>query len=117
MNKRDIEASELAEEQHTYDGIQCADLVEDLCTLTGLTGRFIMSIEDGTNFEVPFYFDGKARTIALVGIAAHELPMFRTYFYNEARELWLATRDGIRDSDKQTVQPWCYVPGLVAGQN
>jgi hypothetical protein len=104
-------------EQHTYDGIQCSDMVEDACTLDGLSGRFIMSIENGTTFEVPFYFDGKTRQLALHGIAGHELVPFRTFFYDEAKELWMATRDGIRDSDKQTVEPWRYVPGLVKGQN
>lgn len=79
--------------------IEYSDLVEDLATMDGLSGRFIMSVADGSTFEVPFYFDGKTRTLAVHGIAAHELVEFRTEWEREAREAWMAHRDSIRDMD------------------
>jgi hypothetical protein len=82
--------------------IEYSDIVEDLATMDGLSGRFIMSVDDGTTFEVPFYFDGASRTLAVHGIDGNELVEFRTEWEREARDAWMAHRDAIRDLDVAT---------------
>ncbi len=78
--------------------IEYSDIVEENATMDGLVGRFIMSIDDGSTFEVPFYFDGHTRYLALHGIEAHELLEFRDEFLREVKEAWLAHRDAVRDA-------------------
>jgi hypothetical protein len=78
--------------------IEYADIVEEHVDPKGLVGRFIMSLDDGSTFEVPFYFDGATRYLALHGIEADELLAFRDHFLSEAKEAWLAHRDSVRDA-------------------
>lgn len=91
--------------------MEYADLIEDKCTLDGVSGRFVMSKSDGSHEEIPFHFNGRSRTLEYA--ARPELASFQTAFYADAKEAWLSHRDTVRDLDVQTVKPWCYVPGLA----
>lgn len=89
-------------------GLEVVDLVEENATLEGLSGHFLMSRKDGSEFVVPFYYDGETRTISYTTLGPGELLQFRDFFRSEAQEAWLAHRDNIRDSDVAvgTIPSW-----------
>lgn len=59
----------------------------------GISGAFIMSLDDGSTYEVEFTYDGRSGRLALHGIDHAELHEFRACFQADAREAYMTSRD------------------------
>ncbi len=96
--------------------MEYSDIILDLETLQGITGRFQMSMVDGTTRDIGFYFDGPTRALTLTGGDEYDRTVLANVFWKswhaDALEAYLAHRDMVRDGDIQTVSPLQYVDGL-----